>query len=77
MSFAHVKEIVEVSDVIEANRLIEAGHGLLQIVPSWTSDNTPCTQFYLSKPAEQGKGAYVQGELVPGAVQVGVRDIRE
>lgn len=65
MSFTHVKEIVEVSDVIEANRLIEVGHELLQIVPGWTGDNTPCTLFYLSKPAEQEKGAYVEGHWVP------------
>lgn len=50
MSFAHVKEIVEVSDLTEANRLIEAGLELLQIVPGWTSDNTPCTLFYLGQP---------------------------
>jgi hypothetical protein len=65
MSFAHVKEIVEVSDVIEANRLIQAGHELLQIVPGWTSDSTPCTLFYLSKPAEQEEGEYVDGDWVP------------
>lgn len=50
MSFAHVNEIVEVSDVIQANQLIKEGHELLQIVPGWTSDNTPCTLFYLAKP---------------------------
>jgi len=65
MSFAHVKEIVEVSDVIEANRLIEAGHELLQIVPGWTGDNTPCTLFYLSKPAPTPEGSYVDGDWVP------------
>jgi hypothetical protein len=65
MSFAHVKEIVEVSDVIEANRLIQAGHELLQIVPGWTSDSTPCTLFYLSKPTEQEEGKYIDGVWVP------------
>ena len=64
MSFAHVKEIVEVSDVIEANRLIQAGHELLQIVPGWTSDSTPCTLFYLSKTAALEEGEYVDGDWV-------------
>lgn len=50
MSFAHIGEIKEVSDVIEANQLIEAGCELLQIVPGWTSDNTPCTLFYFGVP---------------------------
>lgn len=47
MSFAHIGEIKEVSNVIEANELIEAGAELLAIVPGWTADNTPCTLFYL------------------------------
>ncbi|WP_460053141.1 hypothetical protein [Pseudomonas sp. H1_A05] len=50
MSYAHIGEIKEVSDVIEANRLIEAGGELLAIVPGWTSDKTPCTLFYLGQP---------------------------
>lgn len=49
MSFARIREIREV-DVIEANHLIEAGCDLLQIVPGWTSDNTPCTLFYFGVP---------------------------
>lgn len=65
MSFAYVKEIVEVSNVVEANRLIGAGHELLQIVPGWTSDNTPCTLFYLSKPAPKPEGEWVEGDWVP------------
>lgn len=67
MSFAHVKEIVEVSDVIEANRLIESGHELLQIVQGWTADNTPCTLFYLSKPDPTPEGDFVDGDWVPKA----------
>jgi hypothetical protein len=50
MSFAHIGEIKEVSDFKQANELIEAGCELLQIVPGWTSDNTPCTLFYLGLP---------------------------
>lgn len=50
MSYAHIGEIKEVYDVIEANRQIEAGCELLQVVPGWTSDNTPCTLFYLGVP---------------------------
>ncbi|MDU8358476.1 hypothetical protein [Pseudomonas syringae group sp. J309-1] len=68
MSLAHVKEIVEVSDLIQANQLIESGHELLQIVPGWTGDNTPCTLFYLSKPVEPEKGQYVDGDWVPDKV---------
>lgn len=67
MSFAHVTEIVEVSDFIQANRLIEAGHELLSIVPGWTSDQTPCTLFYLSKPAEQEPGEWIDGDWVTKA----------
>ncbi len=65
MSFAHIKEIVEASDVIEANRLLQSGHELLQIVPGWTSDNAPCTLFYLSKPAPTPEGEWKDGEWVP------------
>lgn len=64
MSFTHVKEIVEASNVVEANRLLQSGHELLQIVPGWTSDNTPCTLFYLSKPAGPEEGHYVDGDWV-------------
>lgn len=55
MSFAHIGEIKEMYDVIEANRLIEAGAELLAIVPGWTSDNTPCTLFYLGHPKVKSK----------------------
>lgn len=34
MSFAHIVEIKEVCDVVEANRLIEVGAELLSIVPA-------------------------------------------
>jgi len=68
MSFAHIGEIKEVSDLMQANRLIEAGAELLAIVPGWTSDNTPCTLFYLGQqkpePADP-EGEYVEGEWVP------------
>lgn len=70
MSYAHIGKIEEVYDVIEANRLIEAGGELLAIVPGWTSDNTPCTLFYLgqSKPQpEEEKGEYVDGIWKPAA----------
>lgn len=50
MSFAHIGEIKEVSDFLQANELIEAGAELLAIVPGWTCDNTPCTLFYLGMP---------------------------
>lgn len=50
MSYAHIGEIKEVSDLSEANRLIEAGGELLAIVPGWKSDNEPCTLFYLGQP---------------------------
>ncbi|TWC12035.1 hypothetical protein FBY06_14039 [Pseudomonas sp. SJZ085] len=50
MSFAHIGEIKEVSDFMQANELIEAGAELLAIVPGWTSDSTPCTLFYLGQP---------------------------
>lgn len=58
MSFAHIGKIQEVSDVIEANRLIEAGHELLQIVPGKTSDGDPCTLFYLGQPKSEPKRDY-------------------
>lgn len=68
MSYAHIGRIKEVYDVIEANRLIEAGNELLAIVPGWTSDNTPCTLFYIGqhkpKPTEP-EGDYVDGDWVP------------
>lgn len=50
MSYAHIGEIKEVSSVVEANRLIEGGCELLAVVPGWSSDNTPCTLFYLGQP---------------------------
>lgn len=50
MRFAHIGKIKEVSNVIDANQLIETGAELLAIVPGWTSDNTPCTLFYLGYP---------------------------
>lgn len=53
MSFAHIEKIEEVSDVREANRLIESGHELLQIVPGRTDDAWPTTLFYLGKPKAQ------------------------
>lgn len=53
MSFAHIDEIEEVSNVIEANRLLKAGYELLQIVPAKNSDGDPCTLFYLGRAAEQ------------------------
>lgn len=53
MSYAHIGEIKEVSDFIQANALIEAGCELLQIVPGLTSDNEPCTLFYLGVPKER------------------------
>lgn len=59
MSYAHIGEIKEVSDVIEANQLIEAGCELLQIVPGWTSDNTPCTLFYFGAPKVKSAGSKV------------------
>jgi len=65
MSFAHIQEIKEVSDFIEANRLIATGHELLQIVPGWTSDNTPCTLFYLGK-------ANTKPTLAPSPIGVSV-----
>ena len=76
MSYAHIGNIKEVYDVIEANRLIELGSELLAVVPGWTSDNTPCTLFYLGQPKpnpEAENGAYVDGDWVPGAVQTEVR----
>lgn len=76
MSYAHIGNIKEVSDFIQANKLIESGSELLAIVPGWTSDNTPCTLFYLGQPKpklEEEKGAYVDGDWVPGAVQTEVR----
>ncbi len=67
MSYAHIGKIKEAYDVIEANRLIEAGAELLAIVPGWTSDNTPCTLFYLGqnkpKPAEE-EGDWIDGRPV-------------
>jgi len=76
MSYAHIGNIEEVSDVMQANKLIDAGAELLAIVPGWTSDNTPCTLFYLgqAKPKLEEKGVYVDGDWVPGAVQTKVRD---
>jgi hypothetical protein len=56
MSFAHVGKIKEVSDVMQANELIEAGAELLAIVPGWTSDNTPCTLFYLGEAKKDVQG---------------------
>lgn len=53
MSFAHVKEIIQVYELHEANKLIAQGHELLQIVQGWTADNTPCTLFYLSVPTSE------------------------
>ena len=50
MSFAHIGEIKEISDFMQANELIEAGAELLAIVPGWTADHTPCTLFYLGQP---------------------------
>jgi hypothetical protein len=76
MSYAHIGNIKEVSDFIQANELIEAGNELLAIVPGWTSDNTPCTLFYLGQPKpkpEAEEGAFVDGDRVPGAVQTEVR----
>lgn len=70
MSFAHIGEIREVSDVNEANQLIETGAELLAIVPGWTIDNTPCTLFYLGqhKPeSAEPEGEYVEGEWVSKA----------
>lgn len=61
MSFAHIGEIKEVSDVIEANQLIEAGCELLAIVPGWTSDNTPCTLFYFGRPKVKEKSPGLWG----------------
>jgi hypothetical protein len=53
MSFAHVKEIIEVYELHEANKLIAQGHELIQIVQGWTADSTPCTLFYLSVPISE------------------------
>ena len=50
MSYADIEEITEVSNLGAANRLIEAGQVLLQIVPGRTSDGYPCTLFYLGRP---------------------------
>jgi hypothetical protein len=70
MSFDHVKEIVEVSNVIEANKLLDAGHELLQIVPGWTGDNTPCTLFYLSKPGSSGNQVMPSlTQMIPSVVK--------
>lgn len=76
MSYAHIGNIEEVSDIMQANKLIDAGAELLAIVPGWTSDNTPCTLFYLgqAKQKREEKGGYVDGDWVPGAVQTNVRD---
>lgn len=49
MSFAHIEKIEEVSNVLEANKLIESGHELLQIVQGRTDDAWPTTLFYLGK----------------------------
>lgn len=68
MSLAHVKEIIEVSNVIEANRLIKERHELLQIVPGWDVDNTPCTLFYLSKPDEEDKADKLNSDWTAGAM---------
>jgi hypothetical protein len=67
MSFAHIEEIKEVSDFMQANELMEAGAELLAIVPGLTGDNTPCTLFYLGqhkpKPAEE-EGEWIDGDWV-------------
>jgi hypothetical protein len=67
MSFAKIGKITEVNDAVEANRLIEAGEELLAIVPGWTTDNTPCTLFYIGqhKPKHVVVGHYVDGDWVP------------
>jgi hypothetical protein len=50
--------------------LIEAGAELLAIVPGWTSDDTPCTLFYLGQrkpdPGED-VGEWIEGDWVPKA----------
>ncbi|WP_447891392.1 hypothetical protein [Pseudomonas atacamensis] len=70
MSYAHIGEIKEVSDLTQANELIEAGAELLAIVPGWTSDDTPCTLFYLGQrkpdPGED-VGEWIEGDWVPKA----------
>ncbi|WP_339436823.1 hypothetical protein [Pseudomonas sp. EL_65y_Pfl1_R32] len=70
MSFAHIGTIEEVSDVLEANRRIESGHELLQIVPGRTDDGWPTTLFYLGKqkaksPSQLPKGGGFQREVAP------------
>lgn len=58
MSFAHIGKIEEVSDIVGANLLIEAGYELLQILPGKTSDGEPCTLFYLGQPKSEPKRDY-------------------
>jgi len=69
MSFAHIGEIKEVSGLIEANLLLEAGHELLQILPGKTSDGDPCTLFYLGKAAAKVGRVKVSKEAVAKAAQ--------
>lgn len=73
MSFAHVKEIIEVYELHEANKLIAQGHELIQIVQGWTADSTPCTLFYLSVPTLKDKDGPQKSETVLANFQKEVR----